>query len=270
MFLNLQSFIRQTTNKPGMKVTVYIFTLILFISNLYAKGENVEKILDEANRAYINEEYKYAEEQYEKIIDMGYASPSLYYNLGNSYFMEEKFGPAILYYERAKRLDPSNKDILHNLKIANSRIVDKVEPVPELFYKKWWRNLLTMKNSNEWAITGIILTVCFFISLSVYLLSKSIKIKKFTFYTALIILLLNAFSLIFAYRSYQIQIADNYAIVMSIRTTAKSAPSETSPDVFVIHEGAKVKTSNKIGEWVEIKLENGSVGWIKEDAIEII
>ncbi|MFW5793435.1 MAG: SH3 domain-containing protein [Bacteroidota bacterium] len=253
-----------------MKYILTVFAFVLSVTNLYGKSMDADSLIAVANEAYINEEYAYSAELYEQILDMDLESAKLYYNLGNAYFKDNKIGMSILNYERAKRIDPSNENIIHNLRVANSRTVDKVEPVPELFYEKWWNSLKSMQNSDNWAISGIIFLFGFFFFTSLYLLSKKLLLKKIAFYISLLLLFLNILCFVFAYKTYKIQTSDNFAIVMSIRTIVKSSPSDTSPDVFVIHEGTKFKITNKIGEWIEIKLANGNVGWIKSDATEII
>ena len=61
------------------------------------------------------------------------------------------------------------------------------------------------------------------------------------------------------------------AIVMEPSVTVRSTPSESGTSLFVIHEGKKVKiTDNSMSSWKEIELENGEVGWLPTEAIEII
>jgi tetratricopeptide (TPR) repeat protein len=249
-----------------MKQLIFILLFALSLSSLTA----TEAILDEAKDAYMNEEYAYAAEKYEEIISLGYESPYLYYNLGNAYFKDNKFGRAILNYERAKKLAPSNEEIKHNLKIANERIVDKVEPVPLIFYERWWRSIVNWQNADNWAKTGIILLFLFLGAAALYLFARTIFIKKISFYIGLVIFFFCVSSFILASNYNKVNLSENTAIVMTMRSTAKSSPSENSNDVFVIHEGTKVKITNNLGQWTEIKLANGNVGWVKKEVLVII
>ncbi|NUM63623.1 MAG: hypothetical protein HUU44_16050, partial [Ignavibacteriaceae bacterium] len=43
-----------------------------------------------------------------------------------------------------------------------------------------------------------------------------------------------------------------------------------STDAFVIHEGLKVNLEDKIDNWVKIKLADGKVGWVENEAVEKI
>jgi len=57
----------------------------------------------------------------------GVADPRVLYNLANAYFKLGRLGPAILNYERALRLDPSDQDARDNLELARGQIRDRIE-----------------------------------------------------------------------------------------------------------------------------------------------
>ncbi len=253
-----------------MKLFLSKLLIVFSIISVKATEVNVNEFLESAKEAYINEEYAYAIELYEEIISLGYESPYLYYNLANAYFKDNKFGRAILNYERAKKILPNNEEVLHNLRIANTRIVDKIDTVPEIFYYKWWKSIINMQNSDSWAKTAITFLFLFFGAFVFYVFSKKLIIKKIGFYTALILAFFVILSFIFANRYNKFQLSENTGIIMTVRTTAKSSPSPTSPDVFVIHEGTKVKIINDLGIWFEIRLANGNIGWIEKNTLELI
>ena len=63
----------------------------------------------------------------------------------------------------------------------------------------------------------------------------------------------------------------NTAIILAPAVTVKSSPSETSTDLFLIHEGSKVEIlDGSMKEWKEVKFEEGKQGWIPVTALEII
>ena len=54
-------------------------------------------------------------------------------------------------------------------------------------------------------------------------------------------------------------------------TAVKSSPSsDKSTDLFILHEGTKVKILEKTGSWTNISLADGRQGWIKTLDIEEI
>lgn len=229
-----------------------------------------EELFAQANEAYQRSEYIYAAELFEQIVDKGFISADLFYNLGNAHFKSNNFGRAILNYERALRLRPMDEDIHHNLAVARSRIVDRIEQRPLLFYERWWQATYNLQGVDGWAITTVIVLVLFLSSLGIYLFSRIISIKKISFFAALIFFIFLVHSFIFTIKQYNRITSDKEAIVLQARVTAKSAPSAQSADLFLLHEGTKVSLRSTLGEWTEISLPNGSVGWIRGEAIETI
>ena len=62
----------------------------------------------------------------------------------------------------------------------------------------------------------------------------------------------------------------DYAIVLTPSVTVKGAPDNSGTSLFVIHEGLKVKIIESLGEWVNIRLEDGNEGWVAKRDIERI
>lgn len=61
------------------------------------------------------------------------------------------------------------------------------------------------------------------------------------------------------------------AIVMKPVVTVKSSPSaEASKDLFILHEGTKVKILDTVGEWNNVALADGRQGWLPSGSLGII
>lgn len=242
--------------------------LLLFIQA--ASSAKVDTLFSRANQEYANEMYTNAIDDYQLIIQTGVESAELYFNLGNAYFKINDIPSAVLYYEKAKKLKPNDEDINFNLNVANTQIVDKIEPVPELFLKQWWRSIYNIFIADTWAMISVVGFILFFVLLAFYLLSKLIVIRKSAFYAGLIVLLLTLFTFTIAFQKYNILKHQKEAIVFVPTITVKSSPNQNSVDLFVIHEGAKVKILETVGNWNEIKIANGSVGWLPKESLKEI
>ncbi|MEI6456117.1 MAG: tetratricopeptide repeat protein [bacterium] len=251
-----------------MKRLSLIFVL-LFLSGALLASE-ADTFIRNGNKAYGNGLFTEAVDQYKKVITLGYESPELYYNLGNAYFKLNDYPNAILWFERARRLDPGDEDIDFNLKVANNKIADQIEPLPELFYKRWFRSLIDLFPADSWAITGIILFILALISGTLYLISRVLILRKIGFWVGSVILFFSILSILFAWTGYSNVKNANEAIIFTPTITIKSSPDEKSVDLFVLHEGTKVQIKDQIGTWYEIRISNGSVGWIPSTAIEKI
>jgi hypothetical protein len=83
-------------------------------------------------------------------------------------------------------------------------------------------------------------------------------------------LLIFVVSNILGYQQYEHQRGSTEAIVFVPALHVKSSPDEGSNDVFVIHEGTKLSIRDQIGEWCEIRIANGNVGWVKASTLKII
>ncbi len=251
-----------------MKRILTIIILAIIYNSVYSA--EFDTLFSKANDEYNNEMYTNAIEDYLLIVDAGYESDVLYFNLGNAYFKIGDIPSAILFYEKAKKLNPNDDDINFNLNVANTKIVDKIEPVPELFFWQWWRSIYNLFDANTWAKISVAGFILFFVLLAFYLLSKLLVIRKTAFYTGVIILLLAIFTFIVANQKYNISKNQNEAIVFAPTITVKSSPNQNSVDLFVIHEGSKVSIIEKVGIWCEIKIANGSVGWLPAEALKNI
>ncbi|MCK9205258.1 MAG: tetratricopeptide repeat protein, partial [Bacteroidales bacterium] len=247
----------------------FIVVFLLLSFHLVFAGEEQALIL-KANRAYSAGAYTDAVNTYKKVIALGWESPELYYNLGNAFFKLNDFPNAILWYERAKRLDPGNEDIDFNLKVSNNKIADKIEPLPELFYKRWYFGLVQVFAIDTWARIGVILFITALACGALYMASRILFLRKVGFWTGLCTLLLAIFSLIFAWSGHSALQSAGEAIIFTPTITVKSSPDEKSTDLFVVHEGSKVKLLDNISGWYEIKIANGSVGWLPASSLEKI
>lgn len=231
------------------------------------RTESPEDLFQRANQAFIQGEYMYAAELYEEILAMGLASADLFYNLGNAYFKENQIGMAILNYERALQMRPFDENILFNLELARSRTVDRIEPLPQIFYQRWWKQFIYLRTIDGWARIALVFMIFSLMALLWFFFSNSSIKKKAGFALAMLLLLFSVIFFYAAHRQYILQFKRNAAIVMAPRVVVKSAPGETSPDLFVIHEGTKLFMGDDLGEWTEIRLENGNTGWLKRSQV---
>ena len=227
--------------------------------------------LADADSAYIQGDYLTAIDIYQSVIENQGVNATLYMNLGNCWLKRDEIAKAILYYERAYLLDPSDPDIRFNLDLARTKTVDKVNAVNQLFIVVWFKKLLAVLDVNGWAVMTVILFALTIILTGVLLFSKKSGLRKISFSFSAFFLLLSILSFIFATTQMGNIRERDTAIIMSPSVTVKSTPTSAGTDLFIIHEGRKVKIlDSSMKEWVEIRLEDGNTGWIPVDVMEII
>ncbi len=248
----------------------YLIILFVILANISLLGFDANSEFKKGVEFYKNEDYSKASVVFEQLISEGYKNHEVYYNLGNCYFRTEKISLAILNYERAKRLAPSDEDIDFNLKIANLKIVDKYEPLPKIFFFEWYENFLSFFYSGTWSIIFVVSIWILCLSIATLMFFSGITIRKFAVWIGLISIIVILISGFFSYKSYNNELAVNSGIIFTQSVYIKSSPDNNSADLFILHEGTKVKILDEIGEWCEIRIDNGNVGWLPKKTVVVI
>jgi tetratricopeptide (TPR) repeat protein len=243
-----------------------IFILFSFIS--HAANENA--LLDEANKQYTAGNFVKAAELYEQILASGKESAQVYFNLGNTYFKNGDKIKAILNYERAKLLAPQNEDIDFNLKVSNQFVVDNIEQLPKPFFSRWWSSIANISSADGWAKKSAFGFLIFLVLLGSYFFSRSLRLRKLAFYTAVLTGIIVILSFTLAARQYRLIKNHQSALIQCPRVTVKSSPTATGTDLFLIHEGLKVEITDKLDKWKEIQLADGNKGWVADSCLVII
>lgn len=253
-----------------MKRFGWIILIVFLNLPVLLFGQNFEKEMKQAEQYYAEAKYDSASLFYQKVLDNGYHSTDLYYNLANAFYKQNDLPSAILYYEKALKINPSDESVLFNLKLANAQIQDKIEALPVLFFIRWYIGIYNMFSVDNWARISLVLFSVFALFSLFYFLGKSIYVRKTGFYFGLIFLFLSAAGLFLTYKKNASQQERAYAIVFSPSITVKSSPNQNGVDLFVMHEGSKLQIVDKVGQWCEIKIANGSTGWIEINTIRLI
>lgn len=249
---------------------IAVLAAMILLVAFHAVGQQHDQLAAKAAKAFNNKQYAESISLYNKIIDSGYESYALFYNLGNAYFRNNENTMAILFYEKALKLAPNNEDIQHNIEVVNSKLTDKVEKVPELFYKRWWKSLLNLMDIDTLAIVNILLILFSLTFLALYISIQHMLVRKISFWAGLTLLFLFILgSVAISSRNHYVS-EQHEAIVYTPTVNIKSSPDENSKDIFILHEGTKVALLDVVAEWQEIRISNGSIGWIRSSELKKI
>ena len=216
-------------------------------------------LFTKGNTAYTNDSINQAISLYDSILASNKQSSELYYNLGNCYYKNKDWTNAIWHYEKSLQLK-GHKQAKENLALSKLKIIDRIEGIPHIFYKKWWTSTEALLSTLHWqylAIFSALLALIFGIM-------KELLNKKYKKHCTLILFISFALLLVSS-SSYKNKIEKETAIIFSSVVTVSSAPSENSTKLFTLHAGTKIEITDRIGNWVNIKIANGNSGWILQN-----
>lgn len=249
-----------------MNKTFFYFLLVL--TSLSANND-INQIFIEGNNHFINQKYDNAIKKYEMIINTGYQSSELYYNLGNAYFRNNNLGHSIWSYLKSLKLNPRYKDAAYNLLIARSRIMDQIKMPKTLFFIDEYRKLKANFTLNEL----ILVTGIFFFSFSLITFLLKLQFLKSSFVylcnkTLLISLIISSLVAIDVYINRK---NESRGVVISQKIDAYSGPGYTQNIIiFRLNEGMIVEIKKINNDWLEIVLADGKKGWVSIDSVRII
>lgn len=252
-----------------MKRFLLILVLIALPASLTIAQENKDRYLS-AVEQFNAGNYSDAADSWLGLFNAGYDNYEILYNLGNAYYKMNDIPMAILFYERALLRKPGNEDIKYNLAIASGHIKDRFESIPGVFLVRWFNYISLTLLYDSWAVISIVSFIIALGLILLFLFLSRYNLKILSFWVGLLFLIVSVFSLSFSYRSRDLVYSSNEAIVVSPVVTGRSTPGESGTELFVIHEGLKVRTGEKLGEWIEIRLPDGNKGWVTTSSIEII
>lgn len=225
----------------------------------------------EGNRLYQEGDFEGALASYLRLVEAGFESGEVYYNIGNTYFKLGDVAPSILYYERARRLLPGDEDVQANLDLARSLTVDEIEPRPRFWLfsaVEWWVGLLpstlliAVVAASYLVGTGVALLLILKRGAQVAVWGRRIASASGVVFFM--------FGLNLAVREFELGQAQE-AVVLQPQVDVLSAPlDDETLTIFTVHEGTKVRIDRLSEEWAEVVLEDGRVGWVPVGVLETI
>jgi tetratricopeptide (TPR) repeat protein len=242
---------------------------VFFSLQLAAQGGS-ERLFDEGNLLYQQQDFQGARDKYLQIESQGEISSALYYNLGNSYYRLGSFGKAILYYERALRLDPGDNDIQANLQAATQATVDRIIPPQEFELARWLIWLLYVISPPSLIKLATALYLSAGLLLMIGIVSRNPRTKSILKRGSLAAGIVLLITLSVAGAQWVDARKRVEAVVMDSEVKAMGAPDDGAVELFRIHEGTKVRIDESTDDWIEIVLVDGKVGWVHRKSVEII
>lgn len=260
-----------------MIMNKYLLIIIIILNAISAEALTSSQ---QADSAYNKEDFSTAVRLYRKSIDNEGVSSNIYYNLGNAYYRIGDLGRAVISYERALKIDPSNENARINLAFVNTRITDKPED-DSSFLGNLHRKIISAATPNVWAWIAFALFVALLGAVALYIFPGKIVIRKTGFFGGMVILFVWIYALVIAYQSAAAFDDHETAVVVVPTTNLSSSPGsqkKSNDKVVPIHEGTRVEIVDSMETpddpsakmWYDVKINNSTRAWLRATDVERI
>ena len=247
-----------------------LFVLILFLLSAALFAATPQENFKAGNELYQQGKYEQAAERWQAVLNAGYASGALYFNLGNVYYKLEQYGLSRLNYERAARILKNDGDLADNIMLLKQKLVDKIPEPPRFFLTEWKDFLLGLFGIQflTWLTASLLALLLISAALRRHALIRGGGRRfRSLFMISAILFFISVF--FFGQKIYHLE-TETYGVILQPVVTVFAEPSASGTEVFVLHEGTKVKIERSSNGWQEIKLADGKTGWLTQENLEII
>mgnify|MGYP003997575641 FL=1 len=251
-----------------MKHQSILIVLILVLLNGTWASE-IDEAYELGLKAYESGQYNLAIQEFEKIVESGWESSELHYNLGNAYYRDDNMAAAVWAFEKCLKSEPGHKDAAFNLPLVNLRVKDRVDIPEPPVYLKIYNQIKIYLHPGQWIILGAVLLLL----ISLFRMLRLIRnmgangpIRK----TENIIWVILILTILVGLNAITDYLTKHEGIIYKDQVTATSEPNEYSTTLFIVHEGLKIKVLDTKDDWVEIELIDGKSGWIPNSSLRII
>ncbi len=233
--------------------------LFIFLSPVWTAGQNSQHLFEQGNEAYSRGDFSAATEFYNQLTETSGYSTGVLSNLGNSYAQSGRIGKAILNYERALRLAPSDSDIQGNLTL--------IKKESGLFPREysWSERFFQLLDLNQWTMSAfsvlVLLSIFQLLSLKFHFSTLMRRLVTAGCFFLLILSVTAAF-----YRHQQW----HPSVVTKSDSRLLISPFNAAASTSSIQQGRLVYPQETHGKFSYVRDETGRKGWIDSSAIEAV
>lgn len=270
--------------KSAKRFVFFIAVALCSVVSMHAKGSSTAI----ADSLYVNGKYSEAAEAYLAVEKIDGDSPGLLFNLANSYAQIGDMGRAILYYSRANRLAPTNKEIKNNLDYFTSKVEDsnraelrgkKTSVVPDhaTFFQSVNSFICAEFPQNMWAYIAAAAFIILLSLIAVYLFCSDVRLRKIGFFGGICSMFISIACIIFAFMSASYYDSGEKAVLMAYKTELLIEPSsDAKPSSNLLCQGTRfdivAEDTDVEGRptWYKVRLNSDIEGWIRASDVVII
>ena len=252
-----------------------VITILLAVLALPIVAANAN--IDRANQAYKQELYNEALKLYLQEAEQTGVSSSLYCNIGDTYYRLKDNVHAVLYYERAMLLDPSNGDARFNLEFVRGKM-QLPDDAGDSWFSNWVDQTVSRLSSNAWAIIAIVTFLLFLAGVAAYLFMDNVIVRKIGFFGGAVLVVVSILANLAAFHVYGKATGGNGAIIMPESVTLSTAPRvprDKQEEAFQLQQGTRVEIVDSVadkatGKWLQVSTAGGHKAWLNARDVEVI
>jgi tetratricopeptide (TPR) repeat protein len=249
---------------------VKLLLLILSFSFAYSTvlADTADEDFQKGIELYNNGDYVGAIGQFSELIEKGYRQSEVCYNLGCAYFKTGNLGRAILNFNRALEMNPSDEDARLNLEYARNFTVDRIEEPERGLLVGIVNGVVNMFDIN----TGLMISAGLLwitSAAAIFIIWFRWSGGPAVYILTILLILFSASSIVSGYHIKR-DISTREGVLINKQADIRTGPGEDFSLQFTAHEGLEFEIEdNRDGYW-RIKLKNGLKGWIEEGAVGIV
>jgi len=221
-----------------------------------------EQLLREAVASFEREDYESAADAFEELNRRGARNPQHYLNQGNAELLAGRLPQAILSYHRGLRLEPGNRELHANLRYARDQVgYDKTLRPADAHWLPLRPAALFWSACAFWSLAFVALTFWLFTARLTYFAAMAA-------FFALAVVCATGFGWWQWQASYEaavplVVIAENHTPFYQGNGPGYPVHAQTP----TLARGMEARQLHRRGDWLQIQLPSGDVGWIQRSAV---
>jgi hypothetical protein len=144
--------------------------------------------------------------------------------------------------------------------------VDEIDEIPKLFLESWWYELTHLFSMNISLWLSFTLFAIFMVFIILRLLFERQYIKRFVWisFSVFALVLILTIGQIYEFETSE------FGVILEEKVSIVSEPDADGAEMFILHEGTKVRINRMLEDWVEITIPDGKTGWMKSTELGLI
>ena len=243
-----------------MKIWLSILITLVCAGKILAADVSAD--FSAANKLYAEGKFPDAANAYEKILQAGAQSSSLWFNAGSAEFKAGHLGKAIAAYRQAELLAPRDAELRANLAFVRNQVQGAT------VRESSWQNWVGSLTLNE----GTVLTaILFWLTLGIFVVRqiRPALVTKLQGVTRILVVLT-----IFSATVLGLQAANHFsngtAVVTVAEATARSGPFDDAQSAFTVRDGAELSVLDQRDGWVQVANNAGKSGWLSTKLVAVL